>query len=192
MKSGKTSIAMVKAGGLILQVIGWILFLPSLFFWVFCIFQQDPSMKIAQNVFLLGALFGGSLLLMGRQRTELVQRYYQYTALLAADPSKSLVLLAGAVGRPMERVKKDVMKMIASGFFPGAGIDQQRMCLVFPNEVACVSARESHNAAATPAQGKKEITYLTVRCNGCGACNKVEEGKVGECEYCGSQISGRA
>ena len=36
----------------------------------------------------------------------------------------------------------------------------------------------------------EDVYKRQVKCKGCGGINKIQRGAVGECEYCGSPISG--
>lgn len=53
-----------------------------------------------------------------------------------------------------------------------------------------VSSRDNSVPQSSPtSQAQETVKYVTVQCKGCGATNKIVSGTVGECEFCGSQIS---
>ena len=63
-------------------------------------------------------------------------------------------------------------------------------------------AKAAYGMAETKAVEQEQITgvtktvkqtdaeLITVKCKGCGGINKIQRGAVGECEYCGSPVSG--
>jgi len=46
------------------------------------------------------------------------------------------------------------------------------------------------NPSFTKTVKQTDAELVTVKCKGCGGINKIQRGAVGECEYCGSPISG--
>ncbi|OLA25254.1 MAG: hypothetical protein BHW17_02100 [Dorea sp. 42_8] len=46
------------------------------------------------------------------------------------------------------------------------------------------------NPSFTKTVKQTDAELITVKCKGCGGINKIQRGAVGECEYCGSPISG--
>ena len=56
---------------------------------------------------------------------------------------------------------------------------------IFQNNNKTVAQASYQNTASV----QKEIRYVTVQCKGCGATNKIIAGSIGECEYCGAQVS---
>lgn len=119
-----------------------------------------------------------------KPKFKLIKTFSDYSARLAADPEKSIDLLASATGVTVATATKNISDMIATGFFPNCYLDGQRNKLVFPT----MQPQSPTTANGSNVQSQS-VKYTTVQCKGCGATNKIVSGTVGECEFCGSQIS---
>ena len=138
-------------------------------------------------VIFLSVLTALGILLMvkGRKKIRLIKNYYDYSARLDADPTKSIALLASSTGVTVAAATKNISEMIVLGFFPGCCLDEYGSRLVTPN------AAPVQQTVFTPVYNAttQNTRYVTVQCKGCGAINKIIAGSVGECEFCGSKIS---
>ncbi|MEW9095240.1 MAG: hypothetical protein AB2417_09180 [Clostridiaceae bacterium] len=132
--------------------------------------------------------YGVSLIKKAKKRKKLINLFKNYSDRLASDPTRSIDLLARSTGATVDVVKKNIVEMINRGYFTNAYIDINRNCLVFAGETQPV--QQQANNMKTP-NNQPQQEYITVACGGCGATNKIIKGRVGECEYCGSQISGK-
>lgn len=148
------------------------------------------SMEAADELFIVmffSALtaLGTLLIIKGKKKLRLIKNYYDYSARLDADPTKSIALLASSTGVTVAAATKNISEMIALGFFPGCCLDEYGSRLVTPN------AAPVQQTAFTPVYNAttQNTRYVTVQCKGCGATNKIIAGSVGECEFCGSKIS---
>lgn len=178
----QSAITKVKIKGTIQQTLGWIL---VVFFGLFAIAggtQIETSFDIGMVIFCVAVTVGGVLLIVsGSKKKKLIKEFHDYSARFAADPTKSIDLLASSIGVTTLTATKNIVKMINNGFFTNAYIDTQRNCLVFTNIKQSISY--------IPTNTSSSVSYVTVQCGGCGANNKIASGTVDECEFCGSQIS---
>ena len=184
-----SAINKVKAKGTILRLFGWILAVFNGFFALIggAANGIKEAIDVAMVLFFLAiAAVGVWLIIKGNKSFKLIRTFYDYSPRLAADPEKSIDLLASAMGVTVATATKNINNMIAAGFFPNCYLDGQHNKLVVPTapqpQASPVSTPVSN--AATQA-----VKYTTVQCKGCGATNKIISGTVGECEFCGSQIS---
>lgn len=191
MVSDNVAVAIKKAksNGAMQQVFGWIIT-------IFCGMissvgagstdLNEPVNLIMVIIFAILTVLGVSLIVKGHQRKKLINKYYDYQARLMADPDKSIDLLSSSTGATVLEVTKNISDMIALGFFPGAYLDTTHNRLIMKADRPTASHIFSSTLTITPTQTEK---YVTVQCKGCGATNKITSGAVGECEFCGSQIS---
>jgi len=152
----------------------------------------------------VGVLFiiGGFLVLRAARKNDARSNLYrQYINLVANHGVTSVDAIANAVGLPWDAVMHDLQLMINHGYFSGAQLDGFSRSIVWNVAHHMGSHSGPHTGPfATPL----EETFATmfagpgtppppgpvsriVRCDGCGANNKVD-GAVGMCEYCGSHL----
>ncbi|WP_313132969.1 hypothetical protein [Anaerocolumna sp.] len=189
MKDSQKAIMKYKSKGIIQIILGWVFAI----FWGFCAIavgtQIEDSSDMATLLILLAFTGGGVLLIRkGKKKMKFLVTFQDYNARLATDTTKSIDLLASSVGKSVDIVKKDIIKMINMGLFPNTYINQERNCIVFPQMdfVATGGTNSIRQPVNTPS-----VEFITVKCSGCGATNKISKGTVSECEYCGAQISDR-
>lgn len=185
-----SAIKKAKAKGVTQQIFGWIIT-------IFCglmtsVGAGTSGFKETIDVVMvtLFAVFTGLgvlLIVKGGKRKKLIKNYYDYSARLSADPDKSIDLLSSSIGVTVAVATKNITDMIALGFFPGAFLDTAHNRLVMQNAKPAAAYATSTQVVPNPTE--KEIKYVTVQCKGCGATNKIIAGTVGECEFCGLQIS---
>ncbi|MDE5605367.1 MAG: PCI domain-containing protein [Eubacterium sp.] len=187
--SVESAINKVKAKGTILRVLGWILAVFNGF--IALVGSAASGIKEALDVvlilfFLAIVTIGVWLIIKGNKMIKLIKTYYDYSTRLAADPEKSIDLLASVMGITVATATKNINDMIAAGFFPNCYLDGQHNKLVIPTTV-----QPQASTVSTPVSNAttQTVKYSTVQCKGCGATNKIISGTVGECEFCGSQIS---
>ena len=65
-------------------------------------------------------------------------------------------------------------------------VDNKAMLFVRKNQMN----QKIGNPSFTKTVKQTDAELFTVKCKGCGGINKIQRGAVGECEYCGSPISG--
>ena len=185
----ESAINRLKVKGTVQRVFGWIIAIFNGFIaFVGC---ATSGFKEALDVtlvlfFLAIAAVGVWLIIKGNQKFKLIKTFYDYSARLATDPEKSIDLLASATGVTVAIATKNISDMIAFGFFPNCYLDGQRNKLVAPD-----ASQTQASTVSTPTHTAttQTVKYTTVQCKGCGATNKIVSGTVGECEFCGSQIS---
>lgn len=179
-----------KAVGVIQQIFGWIVA-------VFCglIVLAGISVSGFRDVydFVVVILFtaltalGVLLIIKGHKRIKQIRLYYDYYYRLMSDPNHSMDLLSTSIGTAVGIVTKNVMDMIAAGYFPGAYLDIKHNRLVMQNTAGSAGAAPCGAPDSQPAG--KAVTYVTVACKGCGATSTIIAGTTGKCEYCGSRVS---
>ena len=187
LNSVESAINKVKAKGSVQRVFGWILAIFNGFIaFVGCATSGFKEALDVTMVLFFSAIAAAGvwLIIKGNKKFKLIKTFSDYSARLAADPEKSIDLLASATGVTVATATKNISDMIAVGFFPNCYLDGQRNKLVFPT----VQSQAPITANVSNAQ-PQSVKYTTVQCTGCGATNKVAVGTVCECEFCGSQIS---
>ena len=108
-------------------------------------------------------------------RLSVVRHYPSYSARLSYGTT-SVRQLSVALGHSPAKVIKNVKKMIAYALLPGCYYDSHMGCVVMPGIPV---------STPTPPGA-----YTVVRCDSCGAKNKVAVGQVTRCEFCGTKIKG--
>ena len=124
---------------------------------------------------------GVLLIASGRKKGRLIRTYREYSARLSGASEASLDMLASNTGAQPETVARNIHEMISRGLLTGFYIDTRQNRLVRQGPPPGTQA-----AASAP----PETEYITVTCKNCGAANRIAAGSAGECEYCGSEISG--
>lgn len=171
----------IKIISIVQSVLGWFmifLYTPTI---IVGLTQLSEALDIVLLVILAGlVLLGVKLVMLGKRKRKLLSKYRDYSIRLAADPDKSLIKLASETKKSTEDVTKDINAMLATGLFQNCYIDIDNSKLVMPG-YATNDTNSNHY--------KNQISYVSVKCRNCGAPNKIAKGSVGECEFCGSQIS---
>jgi ribosomal protein S27E len=187
MTDSQKAIMKCKSTGVIQTILGWVFVV----FWGFCAIavgtQITESIDVVTLLILLAFTAGGVWLIRkGKIKMKFSRMFQEYNTRLDTDPTKSIDLLASSVGKSVDTVKKDITKMINMGLFQNAYINQELNCIVFPQMgfASTHPANSVHQQVNTPG-----VEFVTVKCSGCGAINKIAKSTVSECEYCGAQIA---
>ncbi len=150
--------------------------------------NTEGTMVVA-ILFLFMLAIGILLIVKGKKRSSLIKLFKAYVLRLSNDPFRSIDNLAAATNSSVDRVRANVDQMIKKGYFANAYIDTATNCLAFAGQSTVVSdikVQINYTNNIRPSEPEKK--YTTTTCNGCGATNKILEGSVGECEYCGSFV----
>lgn len=177
----------VKAGANVQQVLGYVItiFCGMLaFVGIVGSGFKEPIDAVLVTMFIALATFGVVLVFKGRKKKKLVKLFYEYSSLLSKDSQKSLDLLSSLTGLTVSTTTKNVADMIDLELFPNAYIDNNQNRLIFMGYTDIASSSENNKL-----NDVHELRSVAVKCKSCGATNKVSEGVVSECEFCGSQIS---
>lgn len=175
------------------KIIAWIEIITGIFLTAFnglFVIVGTTQAKDSTDVTLI-AIFGcltaaGIFLLRAaHQRKDLIKKFNDYSARLKSNPSMTLPNLASEVNEPITDLAKDISKMIVYGFFPNSYIDAKTGRLITPDSNMQTFSFTNQNIHTV----SDKTEFVTVQCQNCGATNKIIKGSVGECEFCGSQIS---
>lgn len=149
-----------------------------------CIGVIYAVMAYQQHELIIVALiFGGGgvyLNLFARKTKSKGDLYKKYIDLIVNQNQTSIDYIASVTDVSYEAASKDLQKMINSGYFTGAYIEENQRKIVL-SSVAPPQAPESY--APSYVQSHERV----VTCGSCGANNRVT-GQIGECEYCGSPL----
>lgn len=154
--------------------------------------RSGQTNQIAPIIFGLVVFAGGiALLVWGIRKMRLINTFKTYVRVLAEDPQRSVRSIASATNTPIEKVKANIRKMIACGYFSNATFNEGTECLIFGRgntyEVLEMMEEEANEAYL---EAQKPVDLIPVTCPGCGAKNGVPRGKTIRCEYCGSYLKG--
>lgn len=131
----------------------------------------------------LGMLFfvslGLILVYLGKKSLIIATKYKKYIDLIVNRRLRSIAAISSAIPVSHDSAIKDIKEMIDKGFFEDAYINYNLDEIVFSEEDEADERVKKHR-----------VDMIVVPCNGCGANNKVEKGRVEHCQYCGSLIGG--
>ncbi|WP_315115480.1 hypothetical protein [uncultured Clostridium sp.] len=189
--SAQTAISRDKVKIVLQSIAGWILVIMFGSITLFSLTQAKEGNNDGGvlSFCLILTICGFLLVKKAYKHKHLIKLFKNYSTRLASDPTRSIDLLARSTDTTVDVVRKNITEMINKGYFTNAYIDVNRNCLVFVGETQPAQQQASANTIKTP-NNKPQQEYIAVKCGGCGATNKIIKGRVGECEYCGSQISG--
>lgn len=138
-------------------------------------FTEDSSMIIA------ALIFGGGGIWVNRVAKRMKingEKYKKYISLVVNQQLTEIDNIAPAVGVTYDVAKTDLQKMINSGYFAGATINESTREIVLSKPTIDFSTQTTSTQTQT----------RVVACKSCGANNSIILGKSNECEYCGSPI----
>lgn len=127
------------------------------------------------------ALGGGGVWvnMIARRMKSDGEKYKKYISIVVNQSQTSIDNIASMVGVSYETAVSDLTKMIDSGYFVGAYINEST------REIVMAAAVQQPEVLA---QSNTQTLYKVATCNSCGANNSVVVGRVAECEYCGSPV----
>ena len=138
--------------------------------------------------FLLFSIFietvGLGLIALGIKRMQCVARYRVFSACLSAAPESSLEYLALHLGAPLPRIRRQMVKMLCYGFFPGACLAPDGVNLVDCRVWATEPLQPPNPVEPSPGQP----FTVEVACPSCCAVCRVPAGGSARCEYCGTEL----
>jgi hypothetical protein len=170
--------ALSNGGGL--RVLGWLSIIAS-FAVVLSTSPGTRYLSAGQTYLFINFFAGGiGLISLGAAVKNFTYRLRKYLSLILDNGMTSIDDIAARINRPYRDVAVDLQRMIDMGLFGGAYIDGILREIVFTEEP------ERHDYETADGREGKEAV---VTCKGCGAVNRIAEGSVGECEFCGSPIS---
>lgn len=169
--------------GRILVIIGWILLVLGVFYIIGSI--AEPTITAGQVFSGLLLFVGGgiALIVVGRRNKRNAQKYKKYIDMVVNQNIKDIDTIACVMNLPYEVVKSDLQNMIDKEYFLNAYIDESKGEIIIVHK-----QRQDYNKEAN-ANFNSNVQMVVVTCKGCGAKNKILQGSVGECEFCGSPIS---
>lgn len=140
---------------------------------------------------LLLVLLGVWVFLCGLKRRKMRLEFKKYVTHLSADPTGSLENIAAASGTSVDVVQKNLQFMVKKKFFADAYLDKtdNRLVLSSMEHKRNEEGTQDYSFAAQ-SQPQKEIVYKACKCPNCGGMNKIAQGIVAECDFCGSPLQG--
>ncbi len=136
------------------------------------------------------AALGVWVFLKGRRRRKMRIEFKNYVSHLSAIPTGSLENIAAATGTSVDVVKKNLKFMIKKKFFSGAYLDEKNNQLVLPSMANNVNPTSQNTLNTATNHQTTETVYKTFNCPNCGGMNKIVQGTVTECDFCGSPLQG--
>lgn len=153
---------------------------------LYCIFDDVKDGVDVIIIFLVIDLLCVWVILWGIRRKKMRLEFMKYVTYLSNDPTGSLENIAAAAGTSVDIAKKNIDYMLKRKFFNNAYLDEGNNRLV----LSSAEHIEINSPAAYNAQPQKTPAYVSLKCPNCGGANKVIQGAITECEYCGSPLQG--
>ena len=125
-------------------------------------------------------IFGVILIVLGIQTLRLQKLYREYKEIAEASN------MAAILNQPEDKVRRNLEKLCKKKYFNDAYVDNKAKLFVRKDQMN----QKIGNPSFTKTVKQTDAELITVKCKGCGGINKIQRGAVGECEYCGSPISG--
>ena len=123
------------------------------------------------------------------KRNKFIKLFKGYVTILSIDQSKSLDNLAAATNTSVDVVQANIKEMIKKEFIANAYIDLAYNRLVFAGQQPPMSTNTTvSNTSSSEINNNGIKEYKTITCSSCGANNKILEGSVSECDFCGSHL----
>lgn len=132
--------------------------------------QTEPSTSGVAVLFVIGGVW---LFFVARKMKANGEKYKKYINLVINQKITDIDNIAASMGVNFEIARKDLQKMIDTGYFAGAFIN------VNTREIMLVNPE-----ANTKSQSQTRV----VVCKSCGANNTISVGQSNVCEYCGSPL----
>ena len=128
---------------------------------------------------IIADILGIFLIMLSRKRKKLISDFKNYVNIISGNTSGSITNIAEVTGASQDIVINNLELMIKKGYFANAYIDRETNCIVL----------KANNANKKETAESTQNEYITVTCKCCGGINKIEKGKVGECDFCGSPLN---
>ena len=180
--TSKPKITALTLWGKLLSIIGYAIIIFYLIGFFAIITNPEGKLGAGEWIILLVFLFlftgvGLLLIIPGYKIKKRLKRFRTYVAIISAEHTTSLDLIALKLNQSIDFVKNDLQKMIDKKYFASAYIDKENNEIV----IAGLSFEKPNN--------ELEITNAQeVECKGCGAMNTKQMGSASKCQYCGSSI----
>ncbi len=163
----------------------------SLFFYITGQMKLDSTSYTTIVFFAMGL----ALFLAGRKRRKSVKDFKVYVQHLSNNPAGYISDLAEINGESVDLVTKKLDYMIQKKYFVNAHINRGENRIIINSnksisDIMNATTNITQNAQGDIQEVNNDLEYITVKCPNCGGNNKVELGKVIECDYCGSSIKG--
>lgn len=159
--------------------IGFLVF-AAIYIWM--TITGDMKTSDGLSAFVFSGVGGGLMLYAANRIKNNGEKFKKYISIVVNNKQTSIDNIAAAIPTDYVQATKDLQKMIDMGYFEGAYIDATSRDIILHNE---------KNQQSDNTQGdnlNEESKFKVVVCKNCGANNKVMEGKVCECEFCGSPL----
>jgi hypothetical protein len=175
----------------ILNTFGWV-FMAFAIIYLFMIITGDAKTEGGSSA--VGSLMvafvffggGGAFMIYAAKKMKAnAEKFKKYIAIVINNNETSIDNIAAAIPTSYEQATKDLQKMIDNGYFENAYIDVSNREIVLPNK-STVQTHSTSNVQMNSPVNEPQINAVV--CRNCGANNKVVEGQVCECEYCGSML----
>lgn len=171
----------------VLNTVGWVFAVLAVIY-IFMAVSGGMETSDALGAFVFfGA--GGALMIYGAKRMKKnSEKLKKYISIVINNNQTSIDNIAAAIPIDYEQAKNDLQKMIDNGYFQGAYIDTANREIVLPTNENSQPMNISEDTAPRENENMSQPGFKVVICKNCGANNKVIEGTVCECEYCGSPL----
>lgn len=131
-------------------------------------------------------IFGVILIVLGIQTLRLQKLYREYKEIAETSNDGFIPDMAAILNQPEDKVRRNLEKLCKKKYFNDAYVDNKAKLFVRKDQIS----QKIGNPSFTKTVKQTDAELVTVKCKGCGGINKIQRGAVGECEYCGSLISG--
>jgi len=174
-----------------LNIMGWVFVALAIIYFFMAItgnLETDKGSSVVEPIMIALVFFGGGgafMIYTANKMKVNAEKCKKYIAIVINNNETSIDNIAAAVHSSYEQTTKDLQKMIDNGYFENAYIDVSKREIVLPNKNPVQTHSISNIQMNSPVN---EPQIKAVVCRNCGANNKVVEGQVCECEYCGSML----
>ena len=187
MDNVSIKLSSIKAMSILKMIVGIIFIIINVLIAILYLFACMMSGFSFADIF--GIMIGSIILAAcfiavknGNNTLKLIKIYPTYAEKLADNKPGSIVSLASSLNVTVDNAMKNVCTMLALGLFPDCYIDLKNKRLVSPEKKVEKTKIPKIQVV------DREVEYVTVQCEVCGAKNKIVKGTSSECEYCGSEI----
>lgn len=175
----------------VLNITGWIFVALSIIYFFMAItgnLKTDNGSSVVELIMIDLIFFGGGgafMIYAAKNMKVNAEKLKKYITIVINNNETSIDNIAAAIPASYEQTTKDLQKMIDNGYFENAYIDVSNREIVLLNK-STVQTHSVSNIQMNSPVNDPQINAVV--CKNCGANNKVVEGQVCECEYCGSML----